>query len=193
MPHVVFFLFIMCCSFLAGCRGEGIQTYRIPKEPPPLLGEGMVTPQAQRDIDWTAPTGWKEQAPSAMRVGSFLVPGEDGMQADVSVVPLSGEAGGDLANINRWRGQLNLEPITEAELSVHSQTITPAGRRMRWVEFVSRESLIGRRYKKRLIVAIFTQGERTWFFKMTGEDAAVQAAKPSFVQFLRSLRFHSHE
>src|ERR1035437_10158912 len=127
-----------------------------------------------------------------MRIGSFLIKGTHGQTADVSVVPLSGLAGGDLGNINRWRGQINLGPISDADLSAQSETIAPAGRKMLYVDFVSREPLINNQHKKRLMAAIYHQGERSWFFKMVGEDATVLSAKPALLQFLKSLQFHDN-
>jgi hypothetical protein len=201
---------------LAGCRKDDqIQTYRVSKEtdqsmpmsqapamtsPPSEPGTdmnamgtdmGMTAAASTKEIQWKTPAHWLEQAPSAMRIGSFLVKGENGQTADVSIVPLSGEAGGDLSNINRWRGQINLAPISEENLPQNSETITPGGRRMLLVDFVSQELLIDNQYKKRLIAAIYTQGERTWFFKMMGEDATTHAAKSAFLKFLANLRFNA--
>ncbi|HVO33559.1 MAG TPA: hypothetical protein VMU17_06560 [Elusimicrobiota bacterium] len=151
---------------------------------------GMAAAGTAKEIAWKVPPGWVEQAPSAMRIGSFLIKGDNGQTSDVSVVPLSGEAGGDLANINRWRGQINLHPVTEAELPNLSETLTPAGRRMRVVDFVSDQPLINNQYRKRVIAAMYSRGNRTWFFKMVGDDATTEAAKPSFLRFLRSLKFN---
>ena len=53
---------------------------------------------------------------SPMRVASFGI-SQDGKQADVSVIPLGGMAGTDPANVNRWRGQVGLGPLAEAEVS----------------------------------------------------------------------------
>ena len=44
-------------------------------------------------------------------------------QADVSVVSLSGMAGGDLANVNRWRDQVKLGPIDEATLAKSAEHV----------------------------------------------------------------------
>jgi hypothetical protein len=112
--------------------------------------------------------------------------------ADRSVVPLSGEAGGNLANINRWRGQINLSPISAADLSAQSETITPGSRKMLYIDFVSHDLLVNNQYKKRLMAAIYRREGRTWFFKMLGEDAAVLSAKPAFMQFLKSLKFNEN-
>jgi hypothetical protein len=155
-------------------------------------GMGMQAAANPHEITWTLPSGWQEQPPSSMRVGSFLATASNGQKADISVVPLSGDAGGDLANINRWRGQINLDPITDAELPQMSEKITPAGRPMILVDFVSHDLEIDNKYPKRLVAAIYKQGTRSWFFKMTGEDKAIQEIKPAFLKFLKTLQFHAN-
>ncbi len=203
---------------ITGCQNsdEQIRTYRISKEAspsmpmtsPPLLAPSPATPDAGMDMNamgasmgmkaaassqevtWAVPAGWREMPPSSMRIGSFLAKASNGHEADISVIPLSGEAGGDLSNINRWRSQINLAPISDAELPQISQTISAGGLSIRLVDMVSREPLVDNRYPKRIMAAIYKEGTRSWFFKMIGEDKAVQDAKPAFLQFLQSLRFH---
>jgi hypothetical protein len=174
----------------AACRQDDqIQTYRVSKDTGPSMPMGEMPMMASaapasghRPITWKVPAGWTEQAPSAMRVGSFLIQGRDGKTAEVSIIPLSGQAGGDLANINRWRGQIQLDPISETDLMRQSQTINPGGRSMRLVDFANQG--------KRVVAAIFNRDGTTWFFKMMGDDATVSAAKPAFLQFLNDLHFH---
>lgn len=182
-------LFMLMGFLLVGCKQESIVTYRVAKDVKPLLTNEPMAPTHEngghRPIEWTLPAGWVEQAPSSMRVGSFLVKGENGQTADVSIVPLSGDAGGDLANINRWRGQINLGPIAENQLDQLSQMITPAERRMRLVDFANDG--------KRLIAAIYTTEGKSWFFKMMGDDATAKAAKPAFLKFLSTIKIHDHE
>ena len=50
-----------------------------------------------------------------MRVASYTVPSSKG-NADLSVIYLNGNGGGNLANVNRWRKQLNLPITTEEEI-----------------------------------------------------------------------------
>jgi hypothetical protein len=154
------------------------------------MGAGMSPAGSAKEIDWKAPNGWQEQPPSSMRIGSWHAKGSNGQVVDISIVPLSGEAGGDLANVNRWRGQINLEPVTDADLPKMSESISPGGHTMLLLDIVSREPLVDSKYPKRLIAAAYKQGGRTWFFKMTGEDAAVTETKPAFLRFLKSLKFH---
>jgi hypothetical protein len=154
------------------------------------MGAGMTPEASPKEISWKVPSDWREQAPTSIRVGSFLIKGANGQSADMSVIPLSGMAGGDLANINRWRGQINLGPISEADLTAQSETVKYAGRSMLYVDFVSGSPVINNQFKKRLMAAIYHRGERTWFFKMVGEDTTVLSAKPAFQQFLKSLKFN---
>ncbi len=202
MPTLIQIIFaIVIFGMTAACQKDSINTYRVPKEMPsapgaaqtsefpaghPSIGDGntMGATSMPREISWKVPEGWQEQAPSEMRVGSFLIKGDKGQQVDMSVVPLSGEAGGDLSNINRWRGQISLGPITEADLPGQSQKITPGGRAMLLVDFANQS--------KRLMAAIYHREGRTWFFKMMGDETTVTAAKPKFMQFLKTIKFNDN-
>ncbi len=205
MRNGAIFHLLLLLQCLCACqdRNDQIQTYRVAKEDNPVTEmpreSGMArvpglddAPAADaNELQWTIPRGWQERPASAMRIGSFVINGDRGQQADMSVIPLSGPAGGDLANVNRWRGQLNLPPISLQELSSQSEIIKPAGRHMRMVEFVGPTLPTDNHFKKRLLAAIYTQGERTWFFKMVGEDSLVRQSKPAFLQFLKSLRLRA--
>ena len=82
------------------------QTQGLPVVLPP--GHPDTSGAAAPRLEYQRPAGWNEVAPSQMRAASFRVPGKDGKQADVSVIPLPGLAGSDLDNVNRWRGQVGL-------------------------------------------------------------------------------------
>jgi hypothetical protein len=153
---------------------------------------GLRAAGSSSDVDWKVPSGWDVQPPSPMRVGSFHYKASNGYVADISVVPLAGDAGGDLANINRWRGQINLPPVTEADLPHATENITAGGHTMRLVDMVSTDLEVDNKSPKRLIAVTYPQGSRSWFFKMMGEDKAVEEAKPAFLRFIKSLRFHDN-
>ena len=46
----------------------------------------------------------------------------------------------------------------------------------------------GTHEKQRILAAILDENERSWFIKMTGEDAAVASQKSAFTDFLRGLK-----
>ena len=88
---------------LAGCGKGDIRVYRVAKEAP----QPELTVQTESPVlKWKLPSDWEEVAPGEMRVASFRIKGQNGKQADVSIVPLPAMAGGELNNVNRWRSQV---------------------------------------------------------------------------------------
>ena len=167
--------------------------YRIPKETQQtsdLMQAANNNPAAPAPatgpaLQWTAPTGWEEQPASGFRKGSFLVRGTDGKTADVSVISFPQQAGGLLANVNRWRNQLKLAPITnEAEAGT---PMPVAGRDMFFIDLVSTEPITPDGAKSRILGGIFPTNGETWFFKMMGPDALVAEQRDTFKQFLGSV------
>lgn len=148
---------------------------------PPVL----ATTAAQ--FEYKAPPGWIAQPLSPMRLASFKVTGPNGAEADVSVVSLAGMAGGDLANINRWREQLKLPPLSEDDIPSISSHVNMSGRDFLVTDLVSAEPLPPLNHKMRIVAAASHQGEQTWFVKMTGDVDLVGAQKNHFLDFLRSL------
>lgn len=175
--------------FLASCRDESITTYRTPKEgaqePQTSAPDMQAGPEAQT-LQWKAPDTWKVQPASGMRVASFTVPGATG-SADMAISPLPGTRQDDLANVNRWRGQLKLAPITEAELPGLVQVVkTPVGDAV--LVDLGDSSAAG---ATRILGAWLHQPTQVWFFKMMGPAEIVAAQKSVFVDFLQSISFGS--
>ncbi|MGI9088924.1 MAG: hypothetical protein ACR2HH_14475 [Chthoniobacterales bacterium] len=184
-------LLTLALCLLAGCNKNddtAITVYRIPKETQPtapMSPASMTNAAGPAQVHWTAPEGWQEQPATGFRKGSFLVTGADGKTADVSVISFPEQAGGLLANVNRWRNQLKLAPITnEAEVGT---PMPVAGRDMFFVDLVSAEAIAPEGTKSRILGGIFPLNGETWFFKMIGPDAVVAAQGEAFKQFLGSV------
>ena len=64
---------------------------------------------------WEKPNSWVPSEGSSMRLASFAIPYSGGT-GDLSVIKLGGDGGGLKSNVNRWRGQLNLEPMSLIEI-----------------------------------------------------------------------------
>ena len=167
---------------------DRITVYRIPKETltpsmPPAGTSGAAVPAAA--VHWTAPADWEEQPASGFRKGSFLVRGPEGKTADISVISLPQTAGGLLANVNRWRNQLKLAPITDVVQAGTPMAV--AGRDLFVVDLVSEKAIDKEGGKTRILGGIFPAGGETWFFKMTGPDALVEGQRETFTKFLQSV------
>jgi hypothetical protein len=155
---------------------------------PPVGPTKRSQPTERAAVKYTVPDGWRElPVQSAFRVASFEIV-DDGQHADVSVSPLSGTAGGLLANTNRWRDQLGLAALDEAQLRQSVRSIEVAGITASYVELIGRESAGTSRQS--ILGVILERGEQTWFFKMTGPADLVGRQKSAFEEFVRSVQFN---
>lgn len=175
---------LLAVWLLAGCRGEEVEVHRVLKAAVSEAVPAPVPPAAdERALRWDAPKGWRALPGGGMRYATFVIPGPGGSSVELSVVALQGRAGGELANINRWRGQVGLPPLDEGSLEKRSERVNSAAGTLRAVDYGGREPA-----GTRILGAILRWREKTWFFKILGPDPAVAAAKPAFLAFLKSLR-----
>lgn len=200
----------------AGCGKDEVRVYQAPQDAPSVAaataaapanpagtaspsgasaGTESVASQTGADsaaserpaVPWTVPAGWEEKPASGMRVASYAVKRPDGRSADISVVAMGGAAGGELENVNRWRNQIGLEPVTEADLA-SQRSIVPAGnRQVVMYELDGKKAVLEEKYAARTLAAILPAGEMTVFFKITGENALVAEQKPQFLAWLKSV------
>jgi hypothetical protein len=100
----------------------------------------------------------------------------------VTISKFPGEAGGQEANINRWRGQLGLSPISGADSSVSSLEID--GRKAYLVDIKGTNARSGK--QARMVAIGVPRSDETWFYKLLGDEAAVEKEKSAFIQFVKS-------
>lgn len=150
--------------------------------PPAASGQAGSGPAAAGLPRFQVPAHWQAQAPGAMQAARF-VPKDAADQAEISVALLPGDGGGPLANVNRWRRQLGLAPLAEAELAALLQTRPFGGQPAYWVELASPDA------GRRMVAAAVQQGDHTWFYKLTGAAAVVEREKPVFLQFVESAAY----
>jgi hypothetical protein len=113
-----------------------------------------------------------------MQMARFSVPDRGDARAEVSVSVFTSETGGALSNVNRWRGQIGLSPISEAELSRQATPLDPKTPGAILVNL----SNGGRQ----LVAAIVPRGGQWYFYKLLGEAAAVAPEIDAFAAFAKS-------
>ena len=64
---------------------------------------------------WLIPEGWELGKKSSMRIGSFSVQDGNDSSLDISVTAFPGDLGGLLPNVERWLGQIGLNPGKEQQ------------------------------------------------------------------------------
>ncbi|NQU11409.1 hypothetical protein HQ590_11495 [bacterium] len=150
---------------------------------PPDSTATAATPQ------WTVPDGWEAGRASSVRKGSFAVTSPDGQEADIAVTAFPGDVGGTLANVNRWRGQLGLAPITEEAAAKLTTALDVSGVAATVVDLLGEEVPAGKTSPQRMIVATVPHAGDSWFFKMTGDAPVVEKERVRFLQFVQSVKF----
>jgi hypothetical protein len=176
----------------AGCSRDDVTHYRVPKLAPPpaampaAMGasapEGLPPPAQDGGLRWTLPTGWTESAGGQMRLATFKPPVAG--RVDASVVALPGPAGGELANVNRWRNQIGLPPIDDAALAKARTVLKTKAGALHVYDFTSDAEP-----RSRVVAGLTSAKGDTWFVKLNGDAAAVAAARADFMKLLGSLRF----
>ena len=201
---------LSCLVFFAGCRREEVRTYSTSKEQAPTVAPPLdkpasapapasastaasadaamrstpVTTASGPGLAWTAPAHWGEGGERPMRKATFVITGEDGTTAELAVTAFPGNVGGNLANVNRWREQLGVKPVSEAELGRLLQNIDVGDLNIDVAELTGPGSPPARR----VLGAIVPYQGATWFFKLDGPDALVSREKTIFLSFLQTLR-----
>jgi len=153
--------------------------------PPGLAGDVPPPPRPAKALQWALPKGWKEELIGGMRYATLTPPVKG--RIDVSVVVLPGPAGGELANVNRWRSQLGLPPIDEAQLSSARRSVQSKAGPLSLYDFTGEGEK-----KSRMMAGLAIFEGSSWFFKMVGDADAVAAAQKDFVTLLESLHFEAH-
>ena len=178
LSRAPFLVILLACA----CSKPKVAVYDAPKEQAPALtqptaSQGHEGHQHDLPIAWNVPAGWTQQPGSDMRVATLLPPAAAG-KAELSIIQLSGDAGGDLANVNRWRGQLGLEPVSSLAGQADSVS-TPAGKTL----VVDLRAQRTKRCSPPSCRTATPAGS-----SLAGPAAAVAGLKPDFKTFLRSLR-----
>ena len=190
---------------VAGCSRDEVTHFRVAKAPgtapepgrsgavrtgavvPPgsapagMEGDVAAPPAPERGLAWTLPAGWKDERSSGMRYAT-LKPGVAG-HLDGSVVVLPGPAGGELPNVNRWRGQIGLPPLDGAALAAARRVVKSRAGALAVYDFTSEGAK-----RSRVIAGSIEAGGSTWFVKLSGDADAVAAARADFLKLLESLR-----
>ncbi len=161
---------------------------QMPAPMPPMGGAAMAgdvppppKPNGAAKLDWSLPNGWTQAQTGGVRFATLKAPVAGNL--DISVVVLAGPAGGELANVNRWRGQIGLPPLEEGALAAVRKGVPSKAGNVSLYDFTSEGT-----QKTRLVAGIVVSDDNSWFFKMTGDSEAVAKALPDFMHLLQSLR-----
>ncbi len=159
--------------FLA-CQRDEVVRYRVPK------GGRVEAPRAPGGLVWSLPKGWTEAPGDGMRVATLVAPVPGRLEC--TVVALGGQAGGELENVNRWRGQIGLGPVEEGAIPGFRKPLQTALGPLQVYEFR------GEGTSHMVVGQLAGPDGRTWVLKLAGDPGPVGQALPGFMALLESLR-----
>jgi hypothetical protein len=151
----------------------------------PPFATGLAGASAPHDtadgtsrLKYQVPEGWREEPASGMRKASFRI-ADEGDNAEVSIIDLDASAADLLPNVNRWRGQIGLEPATQREIDEHVQSIAAGEHEGQYLEMLGDD--------KATIAVIVKAAGRAWFIKLSGDKSLVERERDHFKSFIHSL------
>ncbi|MFG0242376.1 MAG: hypothetical protein ACF8R9_06280 [Phycisphaerales bacterium JB054] len=174
LPWMIASVTLFAAAML-GCERREIEEHTVAKgvervpEAPPESPVAAGQPGADAEAasrPWTVPDGWTEDTePRPMRLATYLAPDADGA-VEVAVTRFAGRVGGELANINRWRGQMGLPALDEAGLEAAIVRFASSG-------YDGYQTRIESAGGVMLAAGVYDEAiDQTWFLRATLADAA---------------------
>ena len=161
----------------------------MPTDIEPAAGVSIQAP----GVSFSLPADWRNEPPSSsMRMAQASIPGDAG-DGQLTVFYFGpGGGGGVDANIDRWVGQMVLDPGT---LPRRIRMDLDGGLVAHWVEVEGtlKPSMMGTgpteaQAGSRLQGAVVEGPQGPWFFKATGPSATLDGQRDAFFSMLRSLK-----
>lgn len=188
------FKYVLLCLILVSCsaKDDSVAVYESVKEKSALSpmasssessskGPASNTNQSQKPFQWSNPKGWIEKPGNSIRIGSFQLPEKEG-KAEVSLIILSGKAGGLAPNINRWRGQVGLGNEEPQKILNSFKDIKSKAGVFKYQFIKNTEN------KKAIMAGILELKSTTLFVKATGSLSSLSAQEKIFLAFLKDIR-----
>lgn len=162
--YFIYVLSITFCFGIVACDEKGtVTTYTAEKE------DFIDIPT------WDVPNTWQE---IPITHTSQLIMFKVGSSANASLSLLMGNGGGSVANINRWRRQLSLMPLTVIEAESESRKIG------NWILV----KLLDEKQEKGTFGAIYQSPKQTLFAKLSGNIDDLNNNAETFLQFITSIK-----
>jgi len=186
----------LVAAAIAGCRREQVRVYVAPKDAVAEAhsphdghdhgpGETHAPARPRPEVTYKLPDGWREENAGRMSAAMFSIR-KDGQEAQVSVTPLPMLGGRDGMIVNMWREQVGLKPLDADEATKQLQDVTVGGEPGKLFE-VTGAAGEGER-PARIVTAMVHRSDASWFYKLQGDAALVEAQKPAFLEFLKSIQ-----
>lgn len=190
---------LLSLLLITSCGKEEPATYVVPKQPAPQAPASTMGSKSDMEAVTAAhaamaaqlpagpgytcdlPEGWTEVPGTGMRKVSYTI---EGSSIDFYLISLS--MGDVPSNVNRWRGQVGLDPAAPEDITKEVQTFQVGGHDVNYVEIYNDEG------GKGIIAAIIDLAPSYWYFTAKGQVDELRANAADIRAFLESIKFEGH-
>lgn len=156
--------------------------------PAPSAAPAATAPSGGKEVVWTAPASWSQQPnASAMRKATFKIPRAAGDSDDGELSVIAASGGVD-ANVQRWAGQFGGAKPTSESRTPNGLKVTVVSMKGTFAGGMPGMGAATPKDNWMLLGAIVDLGEEQWFFKATGPEKTLTAARKDFDAFVGSLK-----
>lgn len=158
---------------------------------PPMMGKAPPQPPRREpagSLKYDIPKGWEKVAPKNAIISDQFAAVDGKDNVEITIVTLPGGAGGELANIERWRDQVKLPKVADVDELLKDFTRLDTGIGKAGMVDLNNPKIEG---NNRIIGMIIPTESSTYFLKMMGPSELVGRNKPNFEAFAKSLRLEA--
>ena len=177
------YLIVLLFLFYACDNKQHINTYKLSKNVLPVIDDSNIN-NSDKNIpfSWNVPESWDEKNKSSMRLASFSASYVGGL-ADISITSFSGQGGGILANVNRWRRQLGLNPSSLNQIN-NSIVIKKSGLgNYKLIKIINEQEP-----SSAFLCSIIQVKNSTVFVKMNASVHGIAQLQEEFIAFCSSFK-----
>ena len=172
---IVIALLVCSCS----AKDSSVDIYKSQKVTQNKM-TNSASSQPKPAFSWVTPKNWNESTGNSIRLASFSLPAKVG-SAEVSLIILSGQAGGLVPNINRWRGQVGLDQATDVKIKSEVTSIKTK------IGIFKYKFIKNNTNSKAIMAAILKKTTSTLFVKATGHLKDLAAQEKTFLKFIEGI------
>jgi len=156
-----------------------------PAGPSPAAGPAEPStptkPPANLPFEYAKPGGWQLAAGNQFSKLAFQVQSAVGENLSITVSDLAAGASALSPNINRWRGQVGLDRVSDEEITEQIKEVK--------VGDAPGSYVVLKGEKRTILGVIAVRGNKTWFLKAIGENGVAEQEQRKFEDFVKSFSF----
>lgn len=180
-------ILLVCTVVMVSCRESQVRSYQVPAEkvaPPQATTQAPLAATEVEIPHWELPAGWKEVPGTGMRFATIIVEAGD-PPLEIRVTPLTMAAGDLLDNINRWRQQIELPPVSAVDVGPMVKSLDAGGRAIDYVNLTGPAT--SDKPARQILAGILPGSQQLWFFLMFDEASRVARHTAEFEAFLGTV------